>query len=125
MTSLKDRRIRGDLIEMFKIQKGLEIIYWVKPPLLTKNSDLTGPASCVRESSLRLRGESFKSRLRNDFFQSVLVRHNFFSNRVISTWNSLPDDVVKSSTTNKFKPIIDRYYKEFGCYSPKGAGFQI
>ena len=37
LTSLKDRRTKGGLIEMFKVQKGLEKIEWVKPPLLTKN----------------------------------------------------------------------------------------
>ena len=35
---------------MLKMQKGLEKIEWVKPPLLTKNHDLTGPAFGVRGS---------------------------------------------------------------------------
>ena len=29
-TSLKDRRVRGDLIQMFKIMKGLEVVKWEK-----------------------------------------------------------------------------------------------
>ena len=93
---------------MFKVQKGLEITEWVKPPLLTKNDGMLGPASSVRGNSLRLRRESFKSRLRNDFSQSVTVRHNFFLNRVVPTWNSLPDDVVTSSSLNSFKNALDR-----------------
>ena len=109
---------------MFKEQKGLEKIEWVKPPLLTKNNDLTGAAYGVRGNSLRLRRESFKSRLRNDFSQSVSMRHNFFSNSVLPTWNSLSDDVVTSSTLNTFKSDLDRYYQEFSCYSPKNVGFQ-
>ena len=125
LSSLKDRRTRGDLIEMFKVQKGLEKIEWVKPPLLTKNDGLLGPASSVRGNSLRLRRESFKSRLRNDFSQSVTVRHNFFLNRVVPTWNSLPDDVVTSSSLNSFKSALDRYYQEYGCHSSKRVGFQI
>ena len=28
LTSLKDRRVRGDLIQMFKIMKGLEVVEW-------------------------------------------------------------------------------------------------
>ena len=125
LSSLKDRRTRGDLIEMFKVQKGLEKIEWVKPPLLTKNDGLLGPASGVRGNSLRLRRESFKSRLRNDFSQFVTVRHNFYLNRVVPTCNSLPDDVVTSSSLNSFKTALDRYYKEYGCFCPKGVGFQI
>ena len=30
LTSLKDRRVRGDLIQMFKIMKGLEVVEWEK-----------------------------------------------------------------------------------------------
>ena len=52
LTSLKDRRIRGDLVEMFKVQKSLEKIEWVKPSLLSKNNDLPDPASGVRGNSL-------------------------------------------------------------------------
>ena len=45
LTSLKDRRTREDLIDMFKLQKGLEKIELVKPPLLTKNDGLLGTPS--------------------------------------------------------------------------------
>ena len=41
-TSIKDRRVRGDLIQMFKIMKGLEVVKWEKgfkpsfdPPLFS------------------------------------------------------------------------------------------
>jgi hypothetical protein len=30
LTSLKDRRVRGDLIQMFKIMKGLDVVEWEK-----------------------------------------------------------------------------------------------
>ena len=105
-----------------KVEKKIE---WVKPPLLTKNDGMLGPASGVRGNSLRLRRDSFKSRLRNDFYQSVTVRHNFFMNRVVPTLNSLPYDVVTSSSLNSCKSALDRYYKEYGCFSPKRVGFQI
>ena len=114
LTSLKDIQTIWYLIEMFKVQKSLEKIECVKPPLLTKNDGLLGPASDVKGNSLRLRRESFKSRLRNDFFQSVTVRHIFFLNRVVPTWKILPDDVATSSTLNSFKIFLDKYYKEFG-----------
>ena len=42
LTSLKDRQLRGDLIEMFKVKRGLEKkIEWTKALRLTKNNDLT------------------------------------------------------------------------------------
>ena len=95
-----------------------------KPPLLTKNDGLLGPTFAVRGNSLRRR-ECFKSILRNDFYQSVTVRHNFFLNRVVPTWKSIPGDVVTSSSLNSFKSALDRYYKEYGCFSPKRVGFRI
>ena len=30
LTSLKDRRVRGELIQMFKIMKRLEVVEWEK-----------------------------------------------------------------------------------------------
>ena len=36
MTTLKDRRIRGDLIEMYKVMSSRESIDWVKPLNLRK-----------------------------------------------------------------------------------------
>jgi len=32
-----------------------------------------------------------------------------FSNRVIQTWNSLPDSIVASSTINCFKNNLDKF----------------
>ena len=60
LTSLKDSRTRGDLIEMFKVQKVFEKIALLKSPLLIKH---TGPAAGVRGNSLRLHIESNKARL--------------------------------------------------------------
>ena len=36
LTSLKDRRLRGDLIEMYKVMSSKESINWVKAPNLRK-----------------------------------------------------------------------------------------
>jgi len=38
--------------------------------------------------------------------------HNFgFSNRIIPLWNSLPDYVVLSPTTNTFKARLDKFWE--------------
>ena len=60
---------------MFKVQRGLEKVEWVKPPLLTKNNDHIDPASGVRGNSLRLRRESFKSKDR--FFPVRFAKTQF------------------------------------------------
>ena len=81
LTTLEERRRRGDLLETHKIMHGLERI----------------PADrfFARADTLR-RGHSmklFKERSRHE------PRRNFFSQRVVSPWNALPDKVVSSKTT--------------------------
>ena len=43
------------------------------------------------------------------------VRQHFFSQRVISNWNSLPSSIVEAHTINKFKALFDDYNKNNDC----------
>ena len=54
MTTLKDRRIRGDLIEMYKVMSSRESIDWMKPLNLRKNTEIYGPPVSVRGNSLSI-----------------------------------------------------------------------
>jgi len=98
LTTLEVRRQRRDLIECYKILTGKENI---DPHQFFHLSDnLHG-----------LRGHSFKlsfNRLRLD------LRKNFFSQRVISAWNSLPQNVVDATSVNSFKNRLDAYWKTTG-----------
>ena len=38
------------------------------------------------------------------------VRQYFFSNRVVSPWNSLPLEVKNSESVNQFKNLYDEHY---------------
>ena len=58
LTSLKDRRVRRDLIQMFKIMKGFEVLEWEKDLNIKERT---------RGHNLSYNRESFKSRRRNDF----------------------------------------------------------
>ena len=44
MNTLNDRRMRGDLIDIYKVMSSRESIDWVKPLNLRKNVDISGPA---------------------------------------------------------------------------------
>ena len=35
---------------------------------------------------------------------------HFFSNRIINTWNSLPERIVNAESLNVFKNTLDRYW---------------
>ena len=97
MFSLKDRRIRGDLIETFKILKNIDHInhehfFELSSQLLTRNN------------GLKIKGQRFNTDLRK----------NFFNIRVIDFWNKLPASVVQANTIATFKDRLDKHYKEFG-----------
>ena len=85
LPSLKFRRLRGDLIESYKLLTGKENVDYRQFFQLATTTQLRG-------HSLKL--YHGKSRLQ--------LRHNFFSQRVVSHWNSLPDHVVSSPTTELF-----------------------
>ena len=85
LTTLETRRLRGDLIEIFKIFKGFDDINY------KKNFNL---------SSIELRGHDFK------LYKSQVnldVRKYFFSNRVIDIWNSLPVSLLHCNIVDTFK----------------------
>ena len=39
------------------------------------------------------------------------IRKYSFSVRVVSVWNSLPDEVVRAKTLNSFKNKLDKFWK--------------
>ena len=42
-------------------------------------------------------------------FESLDSYQNFFTNRVVNLWNSLPSHIVNSESVNMFKNKIDRH----------------
>jgi hypothetical protein len=90
LTTLEERRRRGNLIQMFKIQSGRDEVCWSKPLLITEP----------------MRGR--RAQLRRQTGQIGNQRHNFFTNRVAGAWNDLPDELVSASSVNSFKNGYDK-----------------
>ena len=97
LTSLEVRRLRGDLIQVFKILKGFDSVE-LSGLLKVDSLKSTGPVSSIRGHKMRIRSETVPH---------CLSRKNFFSNRVAFAWNSLPIRCVESVTINQFKASID------------------
>ena len=93
MTTLETRRLRGDLIEVFKIFKGFEDISW--------------ETFFVKSTTSQLRGHQlklFKKRSTLD------IRKHFFSQR-IDEWNKLPAELINSESVMKIKKKIDSHLR--------------
>ena len=89
--SLKGRRLRGDLIQMFKIFHGYDDInmhdlFCSTPVNITRNSE----------------GKLFVK------YANSNKRKYSFSFRVVNPWNALPSSVKFSKTVNEFKNQIDK-----------------
>ena len=102
LTTLKTRRLRGDLIEVFKILKGTDDL--PKYYLFQMRS----------EDKNRLRGHSLmleipKARLN--------IRKNSFPLRIVSEWNRLPSALVDADSVNILKNRIDEHFRRIGLNS--------
>ena len=94
LTSLKRRRIRGDLIQKYKFHNGLDEITWYRQPISRpQRASRLGVNRCllVREIAKKK------------------VRFHSFNNRIPQFWNLLPDDLINSVSVNSFKAGLDRY----------------
>ena len=91
--SLQYKRMRGDMIETYKIISGLE--------------NMNSFQYFARSSMDNLRGHR---EMCKEHFCKVFHKE-FFSQRVINQWNGLPEEVVKAKTLNSFKNSLDKYWR--------------
>ncbi|CAF0705634.1 unnamed protein product [Brachionus calyciflorus] len=98
LITLKDRRERGDLIQLFKIEKKINLIEWYHPLIQAPNTNTIGPSSSTRSNKRKYR----------QFVKSCPPRNNFFTNRTANAWNMIPDNLIDSNTVNAFKNKYDK-----------------
>ena len=91
--SLYYRRVRGDLITVFKYLTGL---------ITSENTDKMFPIA----DNHNLRGHQYKL---NKVRSIHKVRYNFFTQRVVNMWNSLPSVVVNAPNICTFKNRLDSH----------------
>ena len=90
LPTLKFRRIRGDLIQAFKIFKGVDNLDSEKFFTLHEYEKTRNPTNKIFIK-----------------FSRTNMRKNSFSNRVAPYWNMLPAQVKDANNTNSFKSLLD------------------
>lgn len=94
LPTLKYRRLRGDMIEVFKILHNYYDLD-VAPKLVLNNTSFT------RGNSLKLLNHTFRYDLRKYSFPA----------RIVNVWNSLPNTVVQAASIDTFKNRLDRFWE--------------
>ncbi len=100
LPTLKYRRIRGDMIQVYKIITGKYDSNCVTGLFQMHKDANTG---AVHET----RGHRYKLTQTQCKFK---VTQHFFVNRSVPIWNCLPDNVVAAENTNTFKSRLDRFW---------------
>ena len=107
LTTLSERRSRGDMIQTYKIMNGIDDVdrsTWFnlrndnQTQLTRQSTYINNDGSC--NYSLNV----VEPRSRLD------VRKHFFSHRVTRQWNNLSIDIQKASSVNEFKNLYDNWY---------------
>lgn len=96
MTTLAFRRLRGDMIETFKIITG-------KYDTNVSNDLL------VLSTNRCTRGHQYKLQTRRC---NRNIRLHNFTYRVVAPWNSLPDSVVTAPSVQAFERRLDSHWKD-------------
>lgn len=99
LPTLSYRRVRGDMIELYKFTHEIydpEVCNCVK---LLKNTN-------IRHSTRTNQHKIAQQR------PKLEIRRNFFSIRASKIWNKLPDYVVNAPSINSFKNRLDKHWKD-------------
>ena len=95
LTTLSERRKRADMIETFKIIRG------------HNNVEKSTWFQNVRNDGTQTRNSSIPENLKKTQSKTD-IRKNFFSVRVINSWNELPNDLKTDSSVKNFKRNYDK-----------------
>ena len=95
LISLVQRRLRGQLIEVFKYL----------------NQFTTASARGLFDNALNDRTRNNGPKLIVKHFNTSIAQH-FYQIKITSTWNALPSEVVGSRAVNSFKKSLEKHWAE-------------
>jgi len=95
--SLERRRLRSDLIEAYKMIRGLDRV----------------DSESIFPRMVKTGTQGHSSKLWDDRYRTD-VRGRFFTQRVVRAWNALPVTVMDSPTLREFKWSLDKHMDDNG-----------
>ena len=105
LTTLRDRRIRGDMIETFKTLNGFNRVE--KQKWFTEVGEEARPTRT--NTMITNAGEVRREKVLNIERARLDVRKNFFTIRAPKKWNELPEIVRSQTSINGFKNQYDKW----------------
>jgi hypothetical protein len=103
LPTLSYRRLRGDMIEVYKIIQGH---YDPEASTIIKLMNDTEQRFSTRTNSRKV----IYNRANTN------IRQNSFSIRIARYWNNLPENIVNALSINSFKNRLDKHWKDEELY---------
>ncbi|XP_071950765.1 uncharacterized protein [Antedon mediterranea] len=98
LPTLEYRRLRADMIQIFRIINGLDAIECRKFFTFVDCHGTRGHEYKLYKNKFRLNSRKFS-----------------FSCRVVDSWNNLPSNIVKAPNINLFKSLLNGHWKSLDC----------
>lgn len=108
LTTLTERRERGDAIETFKTLNGFNKV--TKEKWFQAEEEDARPTR--RNTTITEDGEQRRPNVLKEEAARLEIRKNFFNVRAAKTWNGIPDTVRQKKTVNAFKMAYDEWKKK-------------
>ena len=105
LTTLAERRERGDAIEAFKTLNGFNRVN--KDEWFFIEEDDARPTR--RNTNIEDGKETRRKNVLKEEHARLEVRRNFYNVRAAKTWNRIPDEVRQQKSVNGFKSAYDRW----------------
>ena len=105
LTTLKERRLRGDMIETYKTMNGFNRVEKNNWFVITQDT----ARETRRTTTVTEAGAIKKTHILEQESPRLEVRKNFFNVRVVNDWNKIPEEVKAQKTVNAFKGGYDRW----------------
>ena len=109
LTTLRERRKRGDLIEAFKVIKGHNNVNresWFDLQSREASRPTRTNATIEEGSERRKSDVLYKPKAQKE------TRANFYTVRVVQWWNELPEEVKATTSVNSFKNSYDKWSQQ-------------